>query len=244
MNCRIAQLWLSLYRSSGPDELPTEERTWLEAHLKECPNCAKAFERQQQFDQTVSQAMMAVPIPSDLRGNLMKLVVVRRNSMLQRTVYRSLGVAASLLIAVGMVWGIDRVTRPTIDTDSLATTLTRELNDPERAVETWLTEQKLPPRLPLAFDYRAYDMHGTAKLQGENVPFISFRIWRDGLQRPDLCRVYIIRRSQFKMDELRDSQQSFVTIQTMASDEDVAYLIMFTSQTIEPFLLNEQQTPL
>ncbi len=46
------------------------------------------------------------------------------------------------------------------------------------------------------------------------------------------------------MDELRDSQQSFVTIQTMASDEDVAYLIMFTSQTIEPFLLNEQQTPL
>lgn len=240
MNCRIAQLWLSFDRANCPDELPIEDRTRLEAHLSECSDCAKTFAQQQRFDTIVSKAMIAVPVPLELRRNLMNLVVARRTSKLKRTVARCVAVAASLLLAVGTVWGINYMTRPSIDTDMLATTITHELNDPERAVETWLTEQNLPPQLPLDFDYRSYDMHGTALLQGVTVPVVSFRVWRNGLQRPDLCRVYIVRRSQFKLDKLKDAQQSFVTIQTIEGDNDVAYLIMFTSQTMKPFLLTEQ----
>ena len=244
MNCRIAQLWLGLYRSTGPDELPAEERGWLESHLQECPNCAQAFEQEQRFDQTISRAMNDVVVPAELHGSLLTLAVAHRRSIVQRTVYRSLALAASLLLAFGLVWGLHRMTRPNIDTDAFAATITRELTDPERAVDAWLTEQNLPPGLPLSFDYRHYDMHGTAELQGENVPVVSFRIWRDGLQRPDFCRVYIVRRSQFKLDELHDAQQSFVTIQTMAGDDDVAYLIMFTSPELDPFLLNKRMPTL
>jgi hypothetical protein len=242
MECRDARLLLAYRR---PGELAAEERAALDGHLTQCPDCAADARRQDGFDAVVSQAMRSVAVPAGLRDRLLTDVLARQGAAWRTRVYRTVAYAASLLIAVGLVSGSALwLLRPTFDTTALADSYAQQVEDPERAFHDWLAGQGLPPALPLPFDFRLHHAHGQQTVAGRDAPYVEF-LYLAGQNRIETARVFIVRRGQFQFDDaaLRPTVNSFCTVRVIRDDErGLAYVILFTSPTLDPFLRRDAPT--
>jgi hypothetical protein len=227
-----------------PGELAAEERAALDGHLATCPDCAAAARRQDSFDAVVSRAMLSVAAPAGLRDRLLTNALARQGAAWRTRVYRTAAYAAALLIAVGLVGGgAAWLLRPAFDTTALADAYGRQYEDPERAVSDWLAGQGLPPALPVPFDYRLHHTHGQQVVAGRDVPYVEF-LHLAGQGRLETARVYVVRRNQFRLDAdaLRPTVNSFCTVRVVRDDDrGLAYVILFTSPTLDPFLKPDAQ---
>ncbi|HEY1380104.1 MAG TPA: hypothetical protein VGF55_25090, partial [Gemmataceae bacterium] len=104
MECRDAQFYLRLRRHTA-DELAPEVNADLDRHLAGCPGCAVDADRSARFDAALAVAMQNVPVPPGLRDRLVAKLSAQRGSVLRRRAYRYAGIAAALLLTVGVGYG-------------------------------------------------------------------------------------------------------------------------------------------
>jgi hypothetical protein len=234
MECRDAQFYLR-FRRPGRDELDADVASEVDQHLGACSQCSAEAGSIRSFDAAVGRAMQAVSVPAGLRERLVASVSAKRGAILRRKAYRVVAVAASLLLAVGLGFGILTKSRPALDTSSLAYR-SDSVGDPdaaERDVREWLHREGLPPDLPEPFDYRLYFSHGWEEVQGRHVPVVQFR----EINGPGFAKVYIFRSTQFKTTDVPDSQSSFCQTRSYANRAaGITYVVVFTGQDLTPFL--------
>lgn len=231
MECVNARLLLLFRR---PGELAAEDAAALEHHLAACPTCSAAARRDSSFDTAVGQAMKSVPVPSSLRGKLLAESFARKGAILRRQAYFTVGIAACLLLSVGLVTGGIWAWRPPFDTYALATAYGREIDAPDHVTREWLAAEDLPPTLPIDFDFRFATFRGKMPHQGKDVPMIQFIVPAAGGPRME-ARVLIVSESQFNLKNLKPEVDSFCSVDFRLHD-GYAYIILFTTPTLDPFL--------
>lgn len=229
MECSVARQLLAFRRSGGPAELAPEDAADLARHLADCPACAAATRRQDEFDAVLSRAMKGVTVPAGLRDKLLTDAMAKQGAALRRKIYSHAAVAATVLLGVGLAPGVvSLVLRQPLDAEYAANRDVERMDAPEQAVRGWLADKGLPPELPLDFDYRFYDDHGKGLLAGEEVPVVKFQTWRPNEARPDTARVFVVRDSQFDTAKTRNAVSSFVTVTVIKSGR-FTYVILHTA---------------
>jgi hypothetical protein len=208
MDCRDAQFYLR-FRRPGSDEFDPEVGGELDRHLAGCPHCAAEARADAAFDTAVSAAVRDVPVPAGLRDRLVAHVAAQRGAVLRRRVTRYAGVAAAVLLAVGIGFGAFG-SRPKLDLYALVSAEAQQDLQPEETVRNWLTAQKLPADLPYPFDYALLKEFSVKEVQGREVPVIVFAS-RGGA---GFAKVYIFRVNQFR--NLKDLEGAVVESNCLA----------------------------
>jgi hypothetical protein len=230
MTCRDAQFYLRLRRESA-DELG-ETAADLDRHLVACPDCAGEARAESSFDRALGTAMRAVVVPAALRGQLLANLTATRTTLVRQKSVRSVALAASLFLTVGLAFGAFSASRPKLDPMGIVFDTDERLQNPEEATRRWLAEQKLPTTLPKPFNFDLYATHGKETVQGRDVPMVMFR----EPSGPGFAKVYLFRTGgRFDLKGVQEAQASHsraMVIETTA----VVYVIVFTGQRLEPFL--------
>jgi len=238
MECNELRLLLAFRRPGGPSEFSPEDAAALDKHLAGCPACATALARENRFDSAVSVALQSVPVPVDLKARLLTSALAQQGAEWRRAITKScavaVGVFAVLYLGSGLYWYL----RPPFPTDQVADDMAAAIESPEQLVQAWLKKQNFPADLPREFDYRHYDNHGTAPVGDRDVPFISFVRQSDADQRIEKAKVFIARSGRFDLKAMKkEAQNSFVNVIVIMDEKNgIAYIIGYTSATLEPFL--------
>jgi len=224
MNCELAQLRIAM----GADGRTGEGADALDTHLKACPDCASTAS----FEAALASAMNAVPLPAGLHERLLKSASVRQAASFRRSVGRYLAIVATVLVAMSVATGVYWRTRPNLDTNDLAIRGELERETPQETVQNWLVRKLLPAQLPLDFEYRWHSFHGLGELGDAEVPVVVFQ------RGAEFARVYIVKDSDAKLAQLKDAQSSLckVTILRIPGRPDLAYLILHSTDNLDPFL--------
>ena len=239
MECRDAQFYLR-FRRLGSDDLGPEVSSSLDQHLAACPGCAIDSRATLSVDLAFATAMRDVPIPAGLRNRLVADLSARRGTVQRQRAYRVLAVAASLLLAVGVGFGIASATRPRFDVDRLAQAEEQTAANPRQAVRDWLRAQDLPGDLPLSFNYQLLVTFGTERVQGRDVPVVVFRAPPHApVNGVGYAKLYILPEGDgFKLDQLGDAQNSHCQADVIADPvrfPGVRYVVLRTN-ALELFL--------
>src|SRR5262249_34441430 len=141
------------------------------------------------FDRALGAAMRAVVVPPSLRGQLLASLSATRGSQMRRKAFRSVALAASMLLTGGLAFGGFSGSRPRLATTALVLGTDEQLQSPELVTRQWLEDQKFSPDLPWRFDFDLYVTHGTQPVQGRDVPCVVFRE-RSG---PGFAKVFLFR---------------------------------------------------
>jgi len=230
MTCRDAQFYLRLRRESS-DELG-EATADLDRHLTTCPDCATESRTETAFDRALGTAMRAVVVPPALRGQLLASLSATPGSMVRRKMARSVALAASMLLTVGLAFGAFSASRPKLDTTSLVMGTDEQLQSPELVTKQWLAEQNFSTDLPWRFDFDLYVTHGTQPVQGRDVPCVVFRE-RNG---PGFAKVFLFRPGlQFDLKGVQEAQASLSRAE-ITRKSGVVYVVVYTGQRLDPFL--------
>ena len=238
MNCNLARMLLAFPKA----DLAADDRAALDAHVAGCPVCARTASAEGALHRAFATAMQSVPVPAGLHAKLLRDGFAVRGAKHRRTLYRYSALAAAVLLAIGVGFGGYLHTRPEIDTAAETIRVEQEWEGRSGPVREWLVKQDLPESLPVEFDYRHYVAHGWGELAGRKVPMIVFlgQFTNDfGAVQTHTARVYIADSTTFKnIDKLEDAQTSLVrlTVKTDPARPKLAYIIVFTSETLDPFL--------
>ena len=215
MECRDAQFYLRL-RRHATDELGPDASAALNGHLTGCPLCAADARGAASFDRAMGSAMRAVPLPGGLHGRLVRHVATKQGAILRHKAYRvgALVAAAILVACIGL--GVFSSTRPTINTYEIAEQASEQRNDPEETTRQWLTERKLPDRLPLDFDYDLFVFRGFEQVKGKYVPVVVFRSPEVG----GFAKVYVFAANgQFDQKDIRDASASHAVAEVVIGQD-------------------------
>ncbi|MBA4187062.1 MAG: hypothetical protein C0467_03500 [Planctomycetaceae bacterium] len=241
MQCRDAQFYLRLRRPAG-DELGADVAADLDRHLAECSTCAPEAIAAQSFDRAVATSMKSVPVRASLRDKLLAQASTRQGTVIRQKVYRITALAASLLLAVGITFGVFSVSRPKIDTTAMVMFADEQIQNPDAALRNWLVGQKLPAQLPLPFNPDLLVTLGSERVQGADVPVAVFRHPTEA----GFAKVYIFRADgTANLNNLRDTNASLTmaTVIDGPQHRGVKYVIVHTvhpvnegEQPLKPFL--------
>jgi hypothetical protein len=203
MECRDAQFYLRLKRHAA-DELGADVSNSLDGHLATCPACSADARAALSFDRAVASAMRAVPVPGGLRDKLVAHVAAKQGAVLRRKLYRAATATAAAVVLLFLGLSVFSVTRPPFDAE-IVRSASDQMNKPDDTTREWLAAQKLPDRLPLAFDYDLLVYRGLASVKGNEVPVVAFR----SPNGSGFAWVYIIREDgRFNLKDIEESQHS------------------------------------
>jgi hypothetical protein len=237
MQCRDAQFYLRL-RGHANQELGADCTSELNRHLLGCSDCARDSDRALSFDRSVATAMKNIVIPSGLRDKLATQVLAYRGAILRRRIYRATALAASLLLMVGVGYGIFSASRPRLDTDALVMRADEQIQDPEGAIQKWLSAGHFPAQLPLPFNTDLLISLGSERIQGHDVPVMVF----GGSLERGFAKIYLLRSDgAFNLDPrtLRDAQASnthAIVLNSPSPGSGLVYVIVYTGHDLQPFL--------
>ena len=238
MNCNLARMLLAFPKA----DLATEDRSALESHVAGCPVCACAAAGEAALRRAFAAAMQSVPVPPDLHAKLLREGFALRGARHRRMIYGWSALAAAVLLAIGVGFGGYLHTRPEIDPDDVARRAEQDWEGRSGPVREWLIEQDLPESLPVEFDFRHYVAHCWGELAGRKVPMLIFSgqfTSAFGVAETHTAYVYIADATTFKnLDGLSDAQASLtrVTVKRDPKRPDLAYVIVHTGETLDPFL--------
>jgi len=245
MQCRDAQFYLRLRRHAG-DELGAEVTADLGRHLAGCPACAADAQAAEAFDRAVAATLRSVPVPAGLREKLLSQASAYRGGVIRRKAFRVTALAASLLLGVGLAFGVFSVTRPKIDTETLVQKADEQRMSPDVVLRDWLAAQKFPAELPERFNPDLLMHVGTERVGGADVPVVVFR---HPTEVKGFAKVYLFRTDgTYNLDGLRDTNASWTMAKVITADRrsrGVTYVIVHTVHRLEqpgdnplkPFLL-------
>jgi mycothiol system anti-sigma-R factor len=109
MNCQNARELLQAYVD---DELDLVTARQIEAHLKECPACSRAYDAARAVRTAVANPAVYHHPPADLREKILNSLPVDLSDRASHqtesspATWRSLAIAALVLLAVGVFWTI------------------------------------------------------------------------------------------------------------------------------------------
>jgi hypothetical protein len=238
MDCKTAHLLLE-YAGARNSELDAGEASALKEHLAECPDCVRLARMDRAAADRLGEAMRAVPVPPGLRDRLLARLESehdprRRRLFGARTRWAAAAAAVILALSFGLLWQIHHA-RP-IDLEELSYKVWEQTANPsaESVREWFLRETKLAITPPPHFDYRLLTHYYLADLYGEKVPLLLFT------NRSLQARVYVVSDKQFKLKNLAPSGGSGCTsVVSLFDNGHSAYLILFTGESLEPFLSKE-----
>jgi len=233
MNCNLARMLLAFPHA----DLAADDRDSLTAHVAGCPHCASVSAGEASLHAAFAKAMRAVPVPADLHSKLLREGFAQRGARHRRQIYQWSSLAAGLLLVIGLGYGGYLRNRPDLDTNDIAIKTDQDSSGPREPVHAWLAGQDLPSDLPFDIDYRYYATHGHKELVGRDTPMILFH-GQFGTPVIQTATVFIVDTSRFKIQDLKNAQASlvYVTVKQHANRPDIAYVIVSTTETIEPFL--------
>lgn len=228
MDCQTARLLLGLSRDCGPDD-----HAALDTHLNDCAGCQGYAAGQAGFDEAISLAMRDVPLPVGGEERTIRLASIHRAAVVRRQWLRG-GLGGLVLLALSVAGTmVFYRTRTKVDTAELAQQFDYRRDDPERYITDWLKANGLPTTLPHRLDCRFFFDATWSDLQGKPAPCLQF------VRGGDTLRVYLLTRGRFRLDGLHAAQSSFATVQPVPESADhpgVAYLLLYTSPTLDTFL--------
>lgn len=246
MNCELYRL-LDNYRRPGsagasgqPMDLTAEDEAALDRHWNECSACREATIRRQALDRAIATAMKDVPVPPLAAEQLTRRLQARQQRTVRRKQLSRLAIAASVLILLGLGYGVRQASRPGFDTDAFVWQRDQEIQDPENAVRAWLAAEGLPAELPAEFDFRLCRAFGLVPIgNGQRVPAIEFRLIDPRTGREEIARLYLLSKSQYQFRRLDPARSSYFTTQVLRDDREqsgLVYLLLLTTDQLQPFL--------
>jgi anti-sigma factor (TIGR02949 family) len=105
MQCQDARDLLHAY---ADNELDAAKSFELEAHLRECKGCERAFEVDRAVKKVVGNPALFVAAPAELAAKLMGTTTLTLKPAREpmRIAWRYLGIAASVVIVLGVIWSL------------------------------------------------------------------------------------------------------------------------------------------
>jgi hypothetical protein len=222
-------------------ELASEDAAELNAHLAGCPSCAAAVRFERQFDDRVGKAMLAVPVPSNLKAKLLDGIAAQRGAWYRQKFYALAGLAAAVVLTIGGVvaWQIQRA--PELTAAGIVNQEDVRAQDRARFVDSYLRDHGRPDFRPeRPFDLNQLELVGTTDLDGKEVPVLYF------VNGPKNARakVYVVKDTEFNWKNLPQDGSSqpgglFGHQVALVRDREksgVAYVVVFTGAGLELFL--------
>lgn len=242
MDCRTARMLLEFARPFAT-ELDANEAAALEQHLAGCPDCRAAAQVERQVDEQLRTAMLAAPIPGGLRRNLLaRLNDERRVGWQKRWAVRSVAVAATVLLAL---WGVRAwlYPRAPLDVDNIVMQEIMTPRSPEEA-EARFREWGVRVVAPTQFNYRLLAFCELADFQGKRTPHLVFQA--QAPQGVVFARVYVLSDREFDLRRFAEGGEvggsgGFKVHVTLQPDNHLAYFILFNSEDLKPFQINDGQ---
>jgi hypothetical protein len=231
-----------MFAKRSLSELDADDAELLDQHLRSCTRCAEHALAERQFDDQLTRAMQAVPVPADFRPRLLTRLSAERREWYSGWPRRHLGItaaAASLLLAIVGVW-LYRATRPlpTIDTTVFLNERAEQHGASSKAVEEFFRDKyRIETVAPPGFNYAFLD---SFDVNGERLPQLLFcrgtnraYVWILSSKRYDLATALQQPRAE--------SGGRTVELLPHPSDLNVVYLLEYTG-SLSSFLIEEQPT--
>jgi hypothetical protein len=227
MDCNHARLLLEVAHPIAT-ELDARATEQLAAHLLSCPQCGAVAESDRLADEQLTKAMVDVPVPVDLKFRLLNRLHKERDAWYRGWLVRGVGVAAALLLAVGLTFATWRSHKPEPNWQVLAADANDVLHTPELVKEAFKAKG-IAMEAPDRFDYNKLDSWGIADFQGKRVPYLLF-FHKDG-DKSAIAKVYVLSERDFNLDAAQKppviSQQS-ISLLTFAAQPGYLYVVVHT----------------
>jgi hypothetical protein len=242
MDCRTARVLLEFARPFVT-ELDAREAAALEQHLAGCPECQSAARIERQVEEQLRAAMQAVPVPAGIRQDLIaRLRAERHVGWQKRWAMRGFAAAAAVLLAF---WGLQAwlYPRTALDVDSIVMQEIMTPRSPEEA-EARFREWGVRTVAPTQFNYRLLAFCELAEFQGKRTPHLVF--YTQAPQGMLVARVYILSDREFDLRRFAEGGEfggsgSFKVHVAPQPDSHLAYFILFNSEDLKPFQINDGQ---
>ncbi len=237
MDRNLAMALLAFDRPGGAGDLTPADRAALAAAVAADPTMADYARRAAAEDSALGTAMRAVVVPPSAKSRVLARLTARRACKLRRARLTLAGSAAAVLLAGGVGVGVVHSLRPALDGYDLAVANERAVEAPERTVRDFLAARGLPAGPPLDLNFGHYLTHGTERIDGRDVPVVTFVRPRQG-GGFDFLKLYAVTGRQFRLDGLTDAQASLCTAHVYDDDRapGVRWVAVSTTVTVEPFL--------
>src|SRR5262245_20415285 len=222
-------------------ELAPEDAADLNAHVSACPGCAATIRFERAFDDRVAKAMLAVPVPANLKAKLLDGVAADRGAWYRQKFYALAGMATVLVLGIGgiIAWQIDRA--PELRVEAIVAAEDTHVQDRLAEVEEVLSPRGLTYSPERPFNLNQLASVGVKPFQGKEVPFLLLINGAKNAQ----AAVYVVRDTDFKWRDLpRDGSSTAsvygfqVAVVADTRRSDVVYVVVFTGGALELFLEN------
>jgi hypothetical protein len=224
-------------------ELAPEDAADLNAHLAGCPGCAAAVRFERAFDDRVARAMLAVPVPSNLKAKLLDGIAAQRGAWYRQKFYALAGLAAAVVLAVGGVIAYQIQNARDLTIAGIVEQEDARAQAQERAayVDRFLRDHGRPAFRPeRPFDMNQLELVGMSDLDGKEVPVLYFM----NTPKNARAKVYVVRDTEFNWKNLPEDGSSqpgglFGHQVALVRDRErsgVAYVVVFTGAGLELFL--------
>jgi hypothetical protein len=239
MDCNAARLLLT-FAGPAARELDPAEAGAIEVHLESCPDCRALAASERRLDAHVGRAMRAVPVPASLHDRLLVRLGAERDAFYRRWLVRAAGIAALLMLTVGLGWYF--LSRPApLELESFREYV-RLQNAPQRdAMDAWLKQvggKHLSA--PSRFHYALLCAHGLDRIQGQQVPYLFFV--QSGPGGPVWARVYVLDQRRVDLEALREQALAGsagdgfeVHVEQARDNDEVVYVIFYTGPSLDVF---------
>jgi hypothetical protein len=244
VDCNTARMLATFFGRQGA-ELAPEDAAALDAHLTGCLKCADLVKFERAFDDRVAKAMLAVPVPTGLKGRLLDSVSAQRGAWYRQKFYALAGLAAAVLLVVGGVIAWQIGTAPELTLPGIVEEADAKTRDPVNEEIASVLPRGLEFSPERRFDMNQFAKAGVGKFQGRSdIPFLVFV---NGTKNA-LATVYVIRDRDFNWKNLPQDGSSVASIYGFqvavlrdTRRSDVAYIVVFTGAGLELFLEDRSQ---
>jgi hypothetical protein len=244
MDCNTARMLATFFGRQG-SELAPEDAAALDAHLAGCPGCAAAIQAERAFDDRVAKAMMAVPVPANLKARILDGVTAQKAAGYRQKAWGLAGLATAACLLVGGVIGYRIWTAPEMTGAGTIAWVEQDIKDPQNPIDREAARHDLRFTPERAFDLNLLAIAGERDLNGRRVPFAYFVNSRKNAW----AAVYIVKDSVLNWKTLpRDGSSvpgSFGLQLAVVPDTtrgDVAYVVIYTGESLELFLQTGSST--
>jgi hypothetical protein len=231
MDCKLARLLLDVAYPIAT-ELAPAERAELARHLADCPECGSWAEAERRADEHVAKVMRDVPVPAGLDQKILQRLQVQRDVRRREWLVRAAGIAAVVLIALGLAWGFWWNKKPVPDWVAEANRVNDCPNGAAQLEDQFLLHYNVRVTAPPQFEYRYLDSYGMAEFQGRQVPRLVFFYSGAGRSSPAIAEVYVLSSRQFDLESAARNappgSRKSLEVVAHPDNPNVVYLVVYT----------------
>lgn len=238
MDCNTARMLTTFFGRQG-SELAPEDAAALNAHIASCSKCAVEVQFERAFDDRVTKAMLAVPVPVGLKSKLLDGVATQHAGWYRQKAYYAVGMAASVLIAIGGIIAWQMGTAPELTLTEIVAQSDSQEQDRAGNVRKFLKERGLAFNPERQLDLNQVEFWGDGQLSGKIVPVLNFT----NTAKNARAKVYVVRDTDFDWKKLPQDGSSVTSVYGFqvavlrdTKRSDVAYIVVFTGAGLEMFL--------